>query len=401
VHRIRALVAAHFGGLPAQFWWLWVGALVSSLATFVFLFLAVYLTSLGLSPERVGLTASVFGFGALAAGPVSGTLSDRLGRKATLVGALVAAGAAAAWLGFVRTPALVVPGVFAFGFAATSAYPALHAMVADVVPEPDRPRAFGLLYWANNIGISLSAVVGGIVGSRSWLALFLADGATALAFAAIVWLRVREPGGAPRPAEPRPEGEGAGSGWRAVLSDRGFVAFVGTFVLFLGVFFQFQTGLPIAMTHAGFGPDRIGRVLAVNGLLIGTLQPFAAKLTAGRSPAKVLAAGALLVGGGYAAYALCGPLPAWGAATALWTLGEIATMPSAAALVNQLAPPALRGRYNGLFSLSFGAGQAIAPLAGGALLGRAGATALFATCGATCAVVAAAHLALGRARPDR
>jgi MFS family permease len=392
VRFLRELV----GGLPPRFWWIWAGAFASALATFVFLFLSVYLTARGLDPEQVGGTVAFFGVGTLAAGPVGGTLADRLGRRATLVGALVLSAASATLLGLVRAPGLLAAGVFAFGLASSSVFPALFAAVADVVPEKDRARAYGLLYWANNVGISLSAVVGGAVGERSWLALFLADAATTLLFALVVWRRVPETRGAAEPGElgapPR--------GWTDVLSDRALVGFVAVFVAFLVVFFQFQVAAPIAMTRSGLRPAELGRVLAVNGLLIGMLQPFAARVLGDRDPGRVLAGGALLVGLGYGAYAWCATVPQYAGATAIWTLGEIATMPTAAALVSRLAPAELRGRYNGAYALSFGAGQTLAPLVGGTLLTRAGPGALFGACLATCAVVAA-DVALGAARRGR
>jgi MFS family permease len=398
--RLRSALQAHVGGLPPQFWWMWGGAFVSALATFVFLFLAVYLTARGFDPQRVGSTVAAFGLGSLAAGPIGGTLADRIGRRPTLLGALIASATFAAFIGFVRAPALIAIGVFAFGLAATSVFPAVSAMVADVVAEPDRPRAFGMLYWANNIGVSLSAVVGGAIGERSWTALFLADAATTLLFAAIVRWRVAEtrPAGAVRgpAAASQPE-----RGWGAVVADRGFVAFIGVWVAFLVVFFQFQVAAPIAMSRAGLTPARIGRVLAVNGLLIGALQPFAARVFGGRDPGRVLALGAVLVGGGYAAYALCDTTASYAAATAVWTLGEIMTMPVAVALVAELAPVDLRGRYIGAYSLAFGAGQTLAPLVGGSALALAGADALFTGCLVVCLAAAAAHLALGAARRRR
>jgi MFS family permease len=397
--RLRAIIAAHAGGLPPRFWWIWAGAFVSALATFGFLFLAVYLTARGFDPQRIGLIVSCFGLGALVAGPLGGTLADRVGRRPTLVGALVASATFATLLGLVRAPVLVVVGVFAFGVAASSVFPALFAAVADVVPEADRPRAFGLLYWANNIGISLSAVVGGAVGERSWLALFLADAATTLLFAAIVWRRVPETRRSGGEDETRAAADSRG--WSSVLGDRAFVAFIAVFVVFLVVFFQFQVAAPIAMNRNGLGPAQLGRILAVNGLLIGTLQPFAARLFGGRDPGRVLALGALLVGVGYGAYALCGSVLQYAAATAVWTLGEITTMPVAVALVSDMAPADLRGRYNGVYSLAFGAGQTFAPIIGGTMLSRAGARALFGGCLAACAAVAAGHLALGAARRAR
>jgi MFS family permease len=403
VNWLRALLAGQVGGLSSRFWWIWAGVFVSALATFVFLFLSVYLTARGFDPQQVGLVVSGFGLGTLAAGPVGGSLADRLGRRPTLLAALVASAACAFFLGLVRSPALVVPGVFAFGLASSAIFPPLFAAVADVVPDPLRPRAYTLLYWANNVGISLSAIIGGLVGERSWVALFLADAATTLLFAAVVWRRVPESRRPPTPAlaGARETSPAPGRGWREVLSDRPFVAFVALFLVFLAVFFQFQMALPISMKRAGFATREIGRVMAVNGFLIGTLSPFAARAFSGRDRGHVLAFGGVLVGVGYGAYALCGPAWHWALATAIWSLGEITTMPVAAALVADLAPPDLRGRYNGLYSLAFGAGQTLAPLVGGTVLAAAGGRVLFGGCLAVCLAVAAGHLALGAARRAR
>ncbi len=117
---LRRGIAGHVGRLPSRFWWVWSGAFVSALATFVFLFLAVFLTARGFDPERIGLIVAGFGVRALAAGPLGGTLADRIGRRPTLLAALVASAACASFLGLARAPALVVAAVF--GLAARRSF---------------------------------------------------------------------------------------------------------------------------------------------------------------------------------------------------------------------------------------------------------------------------------------
>ncbi|HVI94468.1 MAG TPA: MFS transporter [Anaeromyxobacter sp.] len=391
-------IAAHFRGFPPRFWWLWAGAVVSAFATFVFLFLAVYLAARGFSPRDIGLLVAADGVGSLAAAPVGGWLADRIGRRPTLVAALALCAAAAAFLAFARAPPLVVPGVLAFGLASTMTFPALFAIVADVVPERDLERGFGLLYWANNLGVAFSAAVGGAIGERSWTGLFLADAATTLAFAAIVWQRVPEsrPGPTLRPDDTAAASPARGYG--AVLRDGPFVGFWVVFVVYLLVFWQFQVAAPLAMARDGHGPAAIGRILMANGIVIFALQPFSARLVARFDPARVLAVAAALVGTGYGAYAICDGVASYAVATAIWSVGEVLTTPVASALVARLAPPDLRGRYQGAYGFAWGAGRTVAPVAGGAALEALGPTALWVGCLGMGLTAALGHLALGSSR---
>ncbi len=61
--------------------------------------------------------------------------------------------------------------------------PALNAAVADVVPFAERPRAFGLVHWAANVGFGFGYALAGVVGTHSLPALFALDAATTCAFA--------------------------------------------------------------------------------------------------------------------------------------------------------------------------------------------------------------------------
>jgi len=102
-------------GLPPVYWWLWLGYLLSSLGTFVFPFLALYLSSRGVDARLTGLVVSLLGVGAVLAGPIGGQIADRVGRKPALLIALVFSAASALYLGFVRSPLAIAPGVLAFG----------------------------------------------------------------------------------------------------------------------------------------------------------------------------------------------------------------------------------------------------------------------------------------------
>jgi len=188
---MRQRFAAAAGGLPKVFWTMWWGLIVNRLASFVIAFLSLYLVrDRGMPPAEAGRILALYGVGFTIAGPLGGLLADRFGRRTTMIAGLLCGAASVAGLAVARLPALLA--LFAFLAAATGDMyrPAMSAAVADVVPPADRPRAYGLVYWAVNLALSVGLVIGGLVAERSFVALFLADGATSIVAAAIVFLRV-------------------------------------------------------------------------------------------------------------------------------------------------------------------------------------------------------------------
>src|SRR2546422_485721 len=257
-------------GLPPVYWWLWLGYLLSSLGTFVFPFLALYLSSRGIDARQTGLVLSLLGVGAVLAGPIGGQIADRGGRKPPLLLAPAFSAASALYLGFVRSPLAVAPRVLAFGLGVSMARPAMQAIVADVLPPDLLGRAFALLYWATNVGIAFSAWIGGVLAGRTWLGLFAGDALTTVLFAALVVFRVPE-------SRPLPASGGRAVGWTALVGDRPLLAFLATHFAFMIVFWQFQFALPLAVVGSGFGTREYGRLMALNCAAVFVTQPFTAR----------------------------------------------------------------------------------------------------------------------------
>ncbi|HTT70623.1 MAG TPA: MFS transporter [Anaeromyxobacteraceae bacterium] len=395
MRRPGAALARLFEGLPETFVWLFAGGFVSALASFVFPFLSLALTARGASPRGAGLAMSALGAGILCSGPLSGELADRLGRRRTLVLALLVAAASAAALGLAASPRLTFLAAFLFGVSSSGAASPIQALVADLVEPPLRARAYGLLYWASNLGTGVSLVLGGLLAERSFALPFFADAATTILFALVVLARVREtsPG-----ARTPPSRVAARAGYRPVLADRAFLAFLAAIFPFALVFFQVGATLPIDMARHGLSPATYGVVLSVNTALIVVLQPFAPRLLGRLSYPHALALSSALVGLGFGAYALCGSPLGFALATAVWSLGEIGYAPSASAYTALLAPPELRGRYAGAFALAVGFAGALAPLLGTSVFEALGDRALFGLCLGLGALSSSSFLALGRFR---
>ncbi|MGH3167970.1 MAG: MFS transporter, partial [Trebonia sp.] len=273
------------GGLPRPFWVLWAGTLVNRLGMFVEPFLALYLTSARhLSLGQVGAVLAAYGAGSVFSQPLGGTLADRIGRRATLTGGMLANAAALIGLGYARGLIPLAIAVIITGFTIDIYRPASSAIVADLVGPQDRTRAYGLLFWAVNVGYSVAMVLGGTLARAGYGWLFWADALTCAVFGILVWRAIPETlpaaagkgtAGSDTASQGQAEtGKGTGrGGYGTVLRDPLMVSFTLLTLLIMCVYMQAYTTLPLAITRSGLSPRDYGLAMAVNGIVIVAAQP--------------------------------------------------------------------------------------------------------------------------------
>ncbi|WP_405012687.1 MDR family MFS transporter [Kitasatospora sp. NBC_01539] len=396
--RLRSAARETVGGLPGPFWWLWTSTLVNRLGGFVVTFLALYLTAdRGYSPAYAGLVASLFGLGSAVAAVGGGVLTDRWGRRPTLLAAQSGTAVSTAVLGFCDGRVTIAATAFVVGLASNASRPAVSAIIADIVPAEHRVRAYSLNYWAINIGFGVSAAVAGLIAAHGYLALFLLDAASTLACAVVIFVRIPEtrPERAAAVAEAAPAEPRVGLG--AVFRDTRFMALVAVNLLLAVVVQQGSTTLAVDMGREGISAGRYGLVIGLNGLLIVLLQLPVTRLMAGRGRTGLLVVSSLLTGWGFGLTALAGGSAGFYALTvAVWTVGEIMAAPTMMGLVAELSPARARGRYQGVYSLSWSLASFVGPAAGGFLLEHAGGRVVWGGCAVFGTAAAVAFLWLGR-----
>ena len=386
------------GGLPKTFWYLWTGTLINRLGSFVVIFLAIYLTSARhFSAAFAGLVIGLYGAGGAAGTLTGGVLADRWGRRRTLLLSHLSGATCMVSLGLLHQRWWIAAGATALGMSAEMARPAFSALMVDVVPERDRLRAFSLNYWAINLGFACAAILAGLLAQVGYLVLFLGDAATTLVTALIVLTRVHD---IPRTVAGKVDIERPDSLAR-VFADRVFLVFVGLNLLTALVFLQHISSLPIAMAHNGLRPSTFGAVIALNGVLIVLGQLFIPRLLAGRDHARVLAVAALVVGTGFGLTALAHSAIGYAGTVLVWTFGEMLNSPANATTIAELSPVTMRGRYQGVWSLSWQAASCGAPIIGGFVQQHAGSAWLWAGCAAVGVLVAGGQLLSGPARARR
>ncbi len=322
---------------------------------------------LGIPLSLVGVGLALFAGSSVASGLVAGPLTDRYGRKPTMLIAL--AGSSTSFLGFALVDGfagfLIVS--VAHGLVGWSMFEAArNAMVADVTVPGARSRAYGLVRVAlGPMTAGLAAAAGGPgVYPRRFIGTALL---TALVGAALA-LTIREslPGRGETPAD----AGGRGRGLREAFADGPFVALLVVGVLLYYVFTQDWQALPVyAKNFVGATDGQIGFFLGANGLMVILFQLPVASLIDRGSKVVALLAGAALFAASSATLLLTNSyLGILLAFVFFFTLAEMVLEVAGAALAAELAPVRLRGTYLGLFGACFGAACGVSPIVGGALL---------------------------------
>lgn len=408
---VRQWVGETAGGLPRPFWFLWANTLINRIGSFVIILLAIYLTQeRGFSETFAGLVIGLWGAGSAVGTLVGGVLADRWGRKPTFLTGLYASAAIMVGLAFAHGPWEIAAAVLLLGLVGDMARPAISALMIDIVPERDRVRAFSLNYWVINVGFAVAATTAGLVANVDYLLLFAINAATTVAAATLVALTVREPGrprpvagerapAAPMPAVAKPTG--ARDGLAAVFTDRVFLGFVGVNVLTSLIFMQHISTLPMAMGKDGLPPSTFGTVIALNGILIVAGQLFVPRLLRDRPYPATLAVAAVVLGIGFGLTAFADTAWLYAVAVVVWTVGEMLNSPSNSATNAELSPSHLRGRYQGVFSVSWSVAGFAAPILGAAVLQYVGNAALWIGCFGLSLVIAAIHVWAGPSRERR
>ncbi len=350
-------LSRHGGGLPRAFWFVWIGTVINRLGYVVEPFLALYLVrGRGISIGTAGLLIACFGAGSFFSQPLGGMLADRIGRRFTIILGMTGSAAGFIVLGLAPTVAVIGMAAAVCGLAIDLYRPAVAALVADVVPTADRPRAYGLLYWGLNIGVGVAAVAGGFLAQHSYWFLFALDAITCVGFAIVVAVGV---------PETRPERHGEqGGGYADVLADRLLMALAASAFVTGIVYMQSFVTLPLVMSIHGLGPAAYGLAYVVNPAAVIVLQPLTIGWLARQRLVHVFAGGSVMLGLGFFVTVFARSTLAYSATVLVWTLGEIAFNAVGSALVADLAPAHLRGRYNGVFGTAFGAAAFVAPIVG-------------------------------------
>jgi MFS family permease len=390
--------------LPRDVWLLQLGGVVNSFGNGVVLpFLVIYLHDVrGFGLGTAGLVVAVASAGQLVAGLVAGPIIDRVGPRLTLGAGLVLQAAGFGLLPLVRHPWHAFVLVAIEGSGAAAFWPSQSTLIARLTADTRRHAAFAQQRLTMNLGLGLGGIAGGFLAHvrspGTFTTLFVLDALTFLGYV-VVLLFVHDPGVEQNEDNPP-------ATYRAVLRHRAFVGLWLLNFLFVGAGYSLLNLFPqFARDHGGVSEREIGIVFAVNTGVIVLAQLPLARWIEGKRRMRALAIMPLLWA---IAWLIVDATGAWLHATAafiafalsaaLFGIGECFHGPAHQALVADIGPPHLRGRYFAVHSLSWGLAGTVGPAAGGFILAAAP-FALWPLAAGICLVAAAGVLLLERLIP--
>lgn len=343
---------------------LFAGTFVNRFGTFVMPFLAIYLTRRGFTAAQAGIAISAYGGGHLVASIAGGHLADRIGRRHTIALSMFASGVMMVLLSQADTFPVILSIAFLAGLAAEIYRPAASALLGDLVEPEQRVAAFGVYRFAINLGFAAGPATAGFLADRSFLYLFLGDAITSVAYG-VVALTALPHGMRARKGEAETE-----SGFAVALRDRRFVLFLLATACITWVEFQLHSTFPLHIANLGFSPSVYGSLLSINGVMIVLFELALISWTQ-RLPAQpLIAIGYALTAIGFALTGLAAGIPALAATVVVWTIGEMIYAPVTGAYVTGLAPERYRGRYMGLWHMTWSVGMLLGPFMGSAIYAR-------------------------------
>jgi predicted MFS family arabinose efflux permease len=147
----------------------------------------------------------------------------------------------------------------------------------------------------------------------------------------------------------------------------------------------------------GFPEEMIGMLLALNPILIFLFEMVLVHRLSRPNPLRIIALGTLLCGLGLGMMPLGSGVAFALLTIVVWTVGEMFDQPFMGGFVAGRGGPASRGRYLGVYQLSFSVALVVSPVAGTAVYDGFGPRALWYGCGVAGALIALGYVAVSRA----
>ena len=379
-----------FRGLSKNIWLLSAVTFINRSGSMVFLFLTVYMTTqLNFSLVETGYVMSCAGIGSLAGAYVGGILTDKIGYYRVMFWSLILVGCMFFILMTIETLISFCVFMLVANFIGDTFRPANFVAIGAYSTNENRTRSISLIRLFINLGFTAGPAVGGIIAAYygyKWL--FVVDGVTCI-IAAFMFLFLLE-NKAPKDDE-ETEVSAFTEGvldtpiktkqyFDSPFQDSSYLFFLVYVFLTAIVFMQLLYTLPVYLKQAlTYNEDQIGYLMAMNGFVIALLEMPIIYVFEKKYNNMILAAfGAILIGLSFLVFNPLSHVTGIAViAMLLITVGEIFNFPFSNDYALIKTNTKNRGKYMGLYTMTFSASTIIAPTLGLSIAEKFGYTQLW------------------------
>jgi len=364
--------------------------------TMLFPFFALYITQkFHVGMTQAGVVLGLFSVFGLVGQMIGGALTDKFGRRKLIIFGLVFSAISTLAFGFINTFSALIPLAIGVGLLSDIAGPAHAAMIADILPENQRQEGFGILRVVGNLAWIFGPTIGGFVAGKSFLALFIIDAVISSLVALLFYLLIPETKPQNQPGEKPESLLVTFKGYFQVLRHGAFIAFMAAGML-MGLFYQqmYHSLSVYLRDNHGIDPKGYGFLLTASAIVVILFQ-FSMTRWIKKKPAfKMMALGTLFYMLGFSMFGFVGQYWLFVLAIMIITTGEMIVVPTSQALAVNFATEDMRGRYMGVFGITWMLPATIGPGAAGLILDHFNPNLLWYIGGALCAISALAYYGL-------
>ena len=396
-----AKIKSTYAEYPKTFWTLVVVTFIDQLGGFLlFPFFALYITKkFGVGMTEVGILFALFSISGFFGSFVGGALTDRLGRRGMIIFSLLTSAFSTLAMGFVNsmTAFYIIAGIS--GIFTNTGGPAYNAIVGDLLPEKKRATGFGILRVAFNVSAAIGPAIGGLLASRSYLALFVIDAIISSIVAVIVYFTIPETKPELKPGVEQETMKQSFKGYLRVLRDGAFVWFMIASALAWMVYMNFNTTMGVYLRDVqGIAESGYGALISMNAIMVVAFQFWITRKLEKYPSMLMMAAGTMLFTFGFFMFGVFDSYIWFIVAMVIITVGEMVTVPIANAEVINFAPEDMRGRYNAVYGLAWSLPFMVGPYLAGLLMDNFNPDWLWYACGILGTIATISFLILHRMR---
>jgi MFS family permease len=358
---------------PPKFWTLMGVTFIDRLGgALLFPFFTLYITQkFQVGMTEAGLLFTIWSLSSLFSSTLGGALADRFGRRSIIIFSLVVSAFSNLAMGLAGSLGAFFIFAGVAGLLGAIGGPAYNAMVADLLPEEKRLAGFGLWRVIANLAVIIGPAIGGLLASQSYLWLFILDTIASGVTALLVYLMLPETKPERHPDEKPESMLQVFGGYGRILRDGLFMSFVAFSILSVLVYMQMNSTLAVFLRDVhGISTRGFGWIISLNAALVVAFQFSITRVISRWRVMVTMALGVFFYAVGFGMYGITRTYLWFIIAMVIITIGEMVVSPVSQALVVNLAPEDMRGRYSAAYELVWALPTAVGPLAAGIVMDR-------------------------------